>query len=136
MQLTLLPDHEAYIKRVMSDSITAKMIWTAPLDSYLEADHVPLDVTAGQFMKSQRRLWCELNRRIALIPPKGNRSAGMAQVMLVCNLAQVCYIHDATALRIVNSCYEWQSIDGIARKPPVASSSSFRVIKQRMLPAA
>ena len=33
--------------------------------------HVPLDVTAGQFLDKQRRLWCELNRRIAMIPPRG-----------------------------------------------------------------
>jgi len=136
MKLQLLDSHRAYLKRVMSDTETATIIWTTPLHHYIENNHVPLDVTAGQFIKIQRRLWCELNRRISIIPPKGNRCAGMAQVMLVCHLAETCSIHDATALRIVNSCYEWQQLEGTALKPPVSTSSSFRVIKQRMLPAA
>ena len=33
-------------------------------------------------------------------------------VMLCCHLADTCSIHDATAMRIVNSCYEWQSLKG------------------------
>ena len=134
MILELQDDHRAYIQRVFSDTKTAETIWTTPLARYMDKTHVPLDVTAGQFLDKQRRMWCELNRRIAMIPPRGSRCAGMAHVMLCCHLADTCSIHDATAMRIVNSCYEWQSLEGATRRPPISSHTSFRVIKQRMTP--
>ena len=136
--MILLDAHERYIDRQYHTPQNGIRIWLNPLDQFVEG-HVSYDCTFGEFEKEQRTLLMELIRRVTMIPPRGNRAAGLAMVNLCCHLARACRISDAAAFRIVTSCYEWQSQDGPAIKPPISNLNAFRVTKSRLqeiLPAA
>jgi|GEM_PF-2486799 hypothetical protein len=132
MKMMLLDGHERYIDRTYHFPRNGIRIWMDPLDQFVDG-HVDYDVAFGEFEAKQRKLLIELIRRVSMIPPRGNRSAGLAMVNLCCHLAWACRISDAAAFRIVCDVYEWQSQGGIKRKPPVSSLNSFRVLKNRLM---
>lgn len=132
MKLILLDAHERYIDRQYHFPQNGIRIWLNPLDKFVDG-HVNYDCNFGEFEVNQRTLLCELLRRISMIPPRGNRAAGLAMVNLCCHLATVCHISDAAAFRIVSSCYEWQSQGGCSIKPPISNLNAFRVTKNRLI---
>lgn len=135
MKLTLSDAHDNYLKRHYAQPEVARHIWRQSLTYSLTENHVPFDCTPQQFIQLQRKAYCELLRRIAMIPSKGSRGAGKAQVMLTCHLAKVCCIPEQVAHRIVCSCYEHQFQDVPTKNPPIQDPTSFRVVKMRMTPA-
>lgn len=131
MNMTLLDGHRKYIQRTYHWPHNTERVWLEPLEGYVDG-HVDWDCNFGQFEQQQRKLLLEVIRRVAMIPPRGNRTAGLAMVMLCCHLAKACRISDAAAFRIVTSIYEWQSQGGAATKPPIGNLNAFRVTKTRL----
>jgi hypothetical protein len=130
--MTLLPQHERYIKRAFFSNRHSTKLWTESLEQYVTG-HVPYDCNAGTFKSLENDLFKQLVYRVCLIPPRGNNTSGMAMVMLCCHLAEICSIQDAAAFRIVCSVYDWQSQGRPLLQPPVNSLNSFRVIKNRLI---
>lgn len=129
--MQILNTHARYIERTFYFPRNGYRVWTESLDQYVNG-HLNFDCTFGEFERQERELLIQVMRRISMIPPRGNRSAGFAMVMLCCHLAHVCRISDAAAFRIVSACYEYQSQGGPTLKPPVSNLNSFRVTKQRL----
>ena len=132
MEMTLLPQHERYLRRAFFSNRHVTKSWCESLEKYVSG-HVPYDCNAGMFEELERELFRHLISKVCMIPPRGNNTSGMAMVMLCCHLAEICKIQDAAAFRIVCSVYEWQSQGGPLKQPPVNSVNSFRVIKNRLI---
>ena len=135
MKLSLLQDHENFIKTQFAQPEIARQIWRKPLKYFLNENHVPFDCSPGEFIELQRKCYLELLRRLTIIPPRNHRAAGKAQVMLTCHLAEACHIPEAVAHRIIRNCYEWQGVDTLTKNPPIVDSTSFRVTKMRRMPS-
>lgn len=131
MNLHITDDLHRYFTRTHSKPEVARQIWTRPLIEYSSGAHVPMDGTVGDFKHLEYRLFLELCRRIALIPPRGTRGAGKAFVHLACNLAATVHIPDQYAMRVL--AFAYYSLD---KNPPIMDPTSFRVVKNRITPAA
>ena len=131
MSINVTDGLRKYFERTQSQPEVAIQIWRRSLAEWNNGNHVPMDATVREVLELQRPIFLEVMRRTSLIPPRGSRSAGRAYVQLALHLADVLTIPDQLAHRVLQFCYEHNG-----QKPPINDATSFRVVKQRITPAA
>jgi len=105
-------------------------LWLQSLDDLIAADQryeLGKVRTDQELYRINAKLWNLIFTKIAIIPPRGNRCAGLALVHLVVQVASALKIKDPIAYDIIEDMYQTQG-----RRIPVQRGTSFRVVKSRL----
>ena len=107
-----------------------RKLWLQSLDDVITADQryeLTKVRTDQELYRINAKLWNLIYTKISIMPPRGNRCAGLALVHLVVQVAQSLGIGDSIAYDIIDDMYQTQG-----RRIPVQRGTSFRVVKSRL----
>lgn len=105
-------------------------LWNASLDDLIEHDQLHrlrYVRTADQVRNINPRLFNLIYSKVCIIPPRGNRCAGLAVVDLSLQIANALGIMDTVSYDLVSDIYDMQK-----RNIPIQRGTSFRVTKSRL----